>query len=385
MTTNDVKNANCAELSPTSLRMLELRDAVLAEWQSRMRATISKAAVLAEPILVNTMPVVYRNIADSVTPGFARTSVGVLETTVASEHGNERARLTNYDLSTVISEYQVLRSAIFDVLAEHGLRLTETDMRVINLTLDATIKESATAFALVQSAFRERFVATLAHDLRSPLNAMQMFAERIKRSSDPHTILDMADKISQNVGRMDRMIRELLDTIVFEQGERLKLTLSNFDVLEVIQQVCDESFEIYGSRFEVVGESVIGWWGRDALLRALENLVGNALKYGAKDTPITIKIDHYHGRMLISVHNEGKPIPPDQLESVFQVFERAKIATDENEQGWGLGLPFVRSVAESHGGSIVTDSSVNTGTTFIIDIPVDARPFLNSPTLQQKQ
>jgi len=68
----------------------------------------------------------------------------------------------------------------------------------------------------------------------------------------------MANKITQNVGRMDRMIRELLDTVVFEQGERLKLSLTNFDVLEVVQQVCDESFEIYGSRFEVVGESVVG-------------------------------------------------------------------------------------------------------------------------------
>ena len=384
MTSIDAKNTNCAELSPTSLRMLELREEVLDEWQKRMREAISKAAVLAEPILINTMPVVYSNIAEAVTPEYWR-SGGVLETTVASEHGNERARLTNYDLSTVITEYQILRSAIFDVLAENGMRLTETDMRIINLTLDATIKESATAFTLVQSAFRERFVATLAHDLRNPLSAMQMFAERIKRTTDPQSILTMADKITQNVGRMDRMIRELLDTVVFEQGERMKLSLTNFDVLEVVQQVCDESFEIYGSRFEVVGESVVGWWGRDALLRALENLVGNALKYGAKDTPITIKIDHSHGRMLIAVHNEGKPIPPDQLESVFQVFERAKIATEENEQGWGLGLPFVRSVAESHGGSIVSDSSETTGTTFIIDIPTDARPFLHSPTLQQKQ
>lgn len=385
MTSTNAKNINCAELSPTSVRMLELRDAVLGEWQKRMRASISKAAVLAEPILVNTMPVVYANIAEALTPEYARTSNGVMETTVASEHGNERARLTNYDLSTVISEYQVLRSAIFDVLAENGLHLVESDVRIINMTLDATIKESATAFSLVQSAFRERFVATLAHDLRSPLSAVQMFAERILRTNDPQAILEMADKIKQNVGRMDRMIRELLDTVVFEQGERLKLTLTNFNIMEIIQEVCDESFEIYGSRFEVVGEDVNGWWGRDALLRSMENLIGNALKYGSKDTPITIKIDHYHGRILISVHNEGNPIPPDQLESVFQVFERAKIATDENEQGWGLGLPFVRSVAESHGGSIVTDSSADTGTTFIIDIPIDARPFLNSPTLQLKQ
>lgn len=385
MTSTNAKNITSAELSATSVRMLELRDAVLNEWQQRMRATISKAAVLSQPILVNTMPVVYANLAEAITPDYARNSNGVLESTVASEHGNERARLTNYDLSTVISEYQVLRSAIFDVLADNGLQLTATDTRIINMTLDATIKESATAFSLVQSAFRERFVATLAHDLRSPLSAVQMFAERIGRTSDPKVIGELSDKIKQNIGRMDRMIRELLDIVVFEQGERLKLHMTNFNIMQVVQQVCADSFEIYGSRFEVVGEDVTGWWGRDALLRALENLIGNALKYGSNDTPITIKIDHYHGRILISVHNEGNPIPPDQLESVFQVFERAKIANDENEQGWGLGLPFVRSVAESHGGSIVTDSSPDTGTTFIIDIPIDARPFLDAPTLQQKQ
>ncbi len=385
MTSTNAKNITSAELSATSVRMLELRDAVLNEWQQRMRATISKAAVLSQPILVNTMPVVYANLAEAITPDYARNSNGVLESTVASEHGNERARLTNYDLSTVISEYQVLRSAIFDVLEENGLHLTATETRIINMTLDATIKESATAFSLVQSAFRERFVATLAHDLRSPLNAVQMFAERIGRTGDAKVIGELSDKIKQNVGRMDRMIRELLDIVVFEQGERLKLHMTNFNIMQVVQQVCDDSFEIYGSRFEVVGEDVTGWWGRDALLRALENLIGNALKYGSNDTPITIKIDHYHGRILISVHNEGNPIPPDQLESVFQVFERAKIANDENEQGWGLGLPFVRSVAESHGGSIVTDSSPDTGTTFIIDIPIDARPFHDAPTLQQKQ
>lgn len=383
MTSTDVKNTNCTELTPISIRMLELRDAVLSEWCTRMRASISKATVLADPILINTMPVVYANIAEALTPNYSCTSNGILETTVASEHGNERARLTNYDLSTVISEYQVLRSAIFDVLAENDLHLSVSDMRLVNMTLDATIKESATAFALVQSAFRERFVATLAHDLRSPLGAVQMFAERIARTTDPKTVVELSGKIKQNVDRMDRMIRELLDTVVFEFGERLKLTLTNFDVMDVIQEVCDETFEIYGSRFEIVGEPVTGWWGRDALLRALENLIGNALKYGGKDTPITIKIDHYHGRVLISVHNEGNAIPPEQLESIFQVFERAKIAKDDNKQGWGLGLPFVRSVAESHGGSIVNDSSVGGGTTFIIDIPIDARPFLNSPTLQQ--
>ena len=91
MTSTNGQNANCAELSLISIGMLELRNAVLTKWEKRMRATIAKAAVLAEPILINTMPVVYGNLAEAVTPEYSRTSAGVLETTVAAEHGNARA------------------------------------------------------------------------------------------------------------------------------------------------------------------------------------------------------------------------------------------------------------------------------------------------------
>jgi signal transduction histidine kinase len=85
--------------------------------------------------------------------------------------------------------------------------------------------------------------------------------------------------------------------------------------------------------------------------------------------------------MLLSVHNQGDPIPPDQVESVFQVFRRAKAAKEGNKQGWGIRMPYVRSVAESHGGSIDLDSAEERGTTFAIDIPLDSRPFQNAPTL----
>ena len=63
------------------------------------------------------------------------------------------------------------------------------------------------------------------------------------------------------------------------------------------------------------------------------------------------------------------------METIFQVFRRAEAAKEGNIEGWGIGLPYVRSVAESHGGSVAVDSAVSRGTTFIIDMPRDARPF----------
>jgi len=88
--------------------------------------------------------------------------------------------------------------------------------------------------------------------------------------------------------------------------------------------------------------------------------------------------------MILTVHNEGEPIPADQFESIFQVFRRADAAKEGGKDGWGIGLPYVRSVAESHGGSVAVDSAVRRGTTFTIDIPVDSRPFQDAPTLGRK-
>jgi signal transduction histidine kinase len=88
--------------------------------------------------------------------------------------------------------------------------------------------------------------------------------------------------------------------------------------------------------------------------------------------------------MILTVHNEGEPIPPEQTAYIFEVFRRAASAKDGKKEGWGIGLPYVRSVAESHGGSVAVDSSVDRGTTFTIDIPIDSRPYQDAPTLGRK-
>jgi signal transduction histidine kinase len=83
---------------------------------------------------------------------------------------------------------------------------------------------------------------------------------------------------------------------------------------------------------------------------------------------------------MVSVHNEGESIPLHEQEMLFQAFRRAEAAKAGNKKGWGIGLALVRGVAEGHGGSIGLDSLPGTGTTFIIDIPIDARPFQQAPT-----
>jgi signal transduction histidine kinase len=374
------QNTDPEKLSPTARRMLALRDEVLLEWGKRLRQTIKEAEQLPHPILINTFPALYDNLAQAISPDYPR-SMGNEGNTVASEHGGERARLTHYHVHSVISEYQILRWTIFDVLKTHGVQLSDEEVFVINVSIDGSIRESVNAFALAQTALRERFVAALTHDLRNPLSTAHGFAQLIKQSSEVAQIKEFAERISGNLRRMDSMLQDLLDSVTFQSGERLRLRLEEFDMLEVAKEICDQYTVTHGPRFQFFGNAAKGWWDREAIKRAIENMVGNAVKYGAPHTPIRLKVESQNERVFLSVHNQGDPIPPEQIEGIFQVFGRAVAAKEGNKEGWGIGLSYVRNVAESHGGSVAVDSAAGRGTTFMIDIPKDATPFKDAPTL----
>ena len=367
-------------LSEASRSMYALKDVVLAEWEQRTRKALQDAKKLYQPVIINTIPTFYDNIVEALTPGL-RSGTAISSTTLAAEHGGERARLTNYDPRELVLEYQIFRTCLFEVLEQNGVRLDSHDLRVVNTSIDDAIREAVTAFSLVLTALREQFIAALTHDMRSPLSAATMAAELIILTTDSSRTRELAERIHENVTRVDSMIEGLLDSMVFQAGEKLRLKLSHFDMLEVAREVGRDATHA-GTLMRVIGESVFGWWARDAVKRALENLVGNARKYGAPETPITIKVDTlYGGRLALTVHNDGPPIPVEEQEAIFQIFRRAREAKTGTKKGWGIGLPYVRAVAESHGGSVAVESRNESGTTIHIDLPIDCRPFQGAPTV----
>ncbi|WP_323143682.1 sensor histidine kinase [Massilia phyllosphaerae] len=382
MTFASDQNQAPSTLSANARRMLELRGQVFATWLQRVKEGIAEARNVELPILIDTMPVFYDNIAESLSPDYPRTSA-VDGTTVAAEHGGERARITAYTQTALIEEYQLFRATIFDVLHRENVSLDFNETHAINSSIDSGIQEAVEAFSLVHSGFRERFAAALTHDLRGPLAATMTALELIALLDDPARIRAVAAKALSSTRRMADMVDELLHTMKFHSGERIELGLSRFDMREVVAEVQAEAAAAWGPRFEVDARPVTGYWDRAALKRTLENLVSNAVKYGSEGTPVTIKVDEVYGRLLLSVHNEGAPIPPDEQECIFQMYRRAESAISGDKQGWGIGLPYVRAVAESHGGSIGLDTSHERGTTFVVDIPVDGGLYPNAPTLSQ--
>ena len=100
----------------------------------------------------------------------------------------------------------------------------------------------------------------------------------------------------------------------------------------------------------------------------LTNLVDNAVKYSAPETPVTIATSAGEGEVQIAVSDQGAGIQPEELDQVFELFYRTRTAT-RRASGMGLGLAIVRGLAEAMGGSVGADSKVGEGTTITVSLP----------------
>jgi signal transduction histidine kinase len=360
--------------SLASLNMLALRDAVLRVWEEQVRDTLPRTEKLSEPVLIDTMPVLYERMCAVLTPDyFARDGIDV--STIGAEHGIERATLTDYDAEAILAEFQIFRSVLFDMLDAHEVPLTGPERRALHLTVDMAVRDSVRAFIVAANSMRERFAGALAHDLRQPVSNIAMGAQLILRLDPPPAIADWAGRIVKNSERMTAMLKDMLDALAIQSGDRLKLAMGRFDMLALVESVAQRARDYQGAEVRVIGAAVSGWWNQPALERALENLLNNAQKYGNPGTPIDIQLRADHERAVISVRNQGKPIPAGEFEAIFQQFVRSKDAGESPTGSWGIGLPYVRTVAQSHGGSAVVFSDADTGTVFVIDVPLDGRPY----------
>jgi signal transduction histidine kinase len=250
---------------------------------------------------------------------------------------------------------------------------TRLALHLENAWLVAALREKVSALD-AERLLREQFVSALAHDLRGPLSSARLVADLLgSEPKDSDTERELARRLSHNVERMEHMIRDLLDANRIRAGERLPLQVGPVDLVVLANEVADEARALHGDRFVVAaGEPVLGIWSGDELRRALWNLVTNAVKYGAPRLPITIIVERVDQLARISVHNVGEPIPAAEQTHIFDRYTRARSAQVSDRSGWGLGLTLVKGTAVAHGGHVSVESDRESGTTFTIEIPLDA-------------
>ena len=173
------------------------------------------------------------------------------------------------------------------------------------------------------------------------------------------------------------MIHDLLDTSRIRAGEQLVLQFVQGDLNSVIREVVSEMSLIHGDRFTFDSKGAVkGNWGFEGLRRAFENLIENAVKYGASQTPVIISLRHDKSSVEIIVHNEGPRIPEHEIPHLFQQYGRSKSAREGTAIGWGIGLTLVKGVVDAHKGKVRVESAEGKGTNFILEIP-----FAKAPTI----
>lgn len=221
---------------------------------------------------------------------------------------------------------------------------------------------------------KEQFIATLTHDLRSPLTAIRMSAQILMRKPESaDVLLKQCGRILNNVTRADRMIQDLLDSSLIRMGQKLPIQLRQGDLLEFVQETLDEFTSAYGDRFVLDGvdEPLMASFDPSYLRRALENLINNGIKYGAADAPITVALKQIGDHAEVQVRNLGSVVPEESRKTLFDPFHRADEAKESGKPGWGLGLALVRGVMDAHSGiADIASSSVEEGTVFRMKFPL---------------
>jgi PAS domain S-box-containing protein len=222
---------------------------------------------------------------------------------------------------------------------------------------------------------RSEWSSLIAHDLRQPLSSIGLCADLIGRQVKGNALLSRNATLIRNLTRrMNRMIQDLLD---FSRLEARQLTLDRHPVnlVDVVNDVVERiGLEAPDRPIEVRvnGERVSIDADPDRIAQVMENLLTNAIKYGAAGSPIGVSIRPGADAVSVSVTNEGAGIPAEQLPRLFSRFQRASGAKG-SVKGIGLGLYITRELVAAHGGQIVAESEPGRVTTFRFTLPLLSR------------
>ena len=230
---------------------------------------------------------------------------------------------------------------------------------------------------------RDDFLSVAAHELRNPVNAVQLqlvgVLRAAQRGAHPLTEEWISERIGQanvQVNRLIRLLDNLLDASrIADHG--IELEIEDVEFAGIVRTVI-ERFEDDPKNRHVVADlaPVVGRWDGLRLEQIVTNLLSNALKYG-NGKPIVISLTADRETACLSVTDHGIGIDPDRQERLFTRFERA--VSKQRYGGFGLGLWITRSIVDAMGGQITVDSRPGQGSTFRVELP----PNLTSSTGQR--
>ena len=239
------------------------------------------------------------------------------------------------------------------------------------------LKEVSRTEALRQSdELKAAILASISHDLRTPLTAIRAAVESLLEKElepDREALHEFHSIIAEEVERLTGLIQNLLEMARIEAGE-LRVTRQWESVDELIDAVLQRCEPALRSHSIVVNPlDALPLVRIDARLvsQALANLIDNAAKYSRPGGEIVIAAGIERGNLTVSVKDEGEGIAPDELELVFEKFYRGRGSDIGRREGTGLGLAIARGIVGAHGGKIWAEKPPGGGARFVFTIPVE--------------
>jgi len=293
--------------------------------------------------------------------------------TAAQTHGHLRAR-SGFEINQLAAEYRALRASVLRLWMDECQPDTPypDDIIRFNEAIDQALAESVSFFTSQVDQARNLLLGMLGHDMRSPLQTIQMTAVYLAALNAGDKVSQAASRMIHSGARMQALLDDMLDFNRTKLGLGINISPTNVDLANLF---ADELNLVRAAHPDhqidlvMVGDAQGVWDGR-RLQQLLGNLVLNAIKYGAPDSPVRVVVTATDEEVRFEVKNSGVAIEQQTLDRIFEPLRRGpdqehKYDADGN---LGLGLYIAREVAKAHGGDVEAQSN-EAETVFTVRLP----------------
>jgi len=240
-------------------------------------------------------------------------------------------------------------------------------------------EQAARAEAEAAVQIRDQFLSIASHELRNPLTSLLGYADLLNRNIERQSVdartKNAAERVVQQAQRLNGMIEHLLDVSRLQQGQ-FQVRLRPFELTAHVEHVVDR-FRMSLAPEEQMHRIVLLQPHEELqilgdvprLEEVLVNLLSNAVKYSAPGQPVEVRVVQQATEVIVEVVDQGIGIPAESLDHLFMPFYRAHNVSFQTS-GFGIGLYVVREIVQRHGGHIEVESTVGTGSTFRVVLPL---------------
>jgi two-component system sensor histidine kinase VanS len=228
--------------------------------------------------------------------------------------------------------------------------------------------------ALEAEQRKNDLVVYLAHDIKTPLTSVIGYLSLLDEAPDmpPEQKAKYVGITLEKAYRLEQLINEFFEITRFNL-QTIILNKERINLLFMLQQMADEFYPMLTPAQEKqvsvnVPDGLMLWGDADKLARVFNNILKNALAYSYENSIIDISAQEQDKNIVITFTNQGDPIPPEKLETIFEKFFRLDTSRSTNTGGAGLGLAIAKEIVNAHGGNIFVESNIDK-TVFTVVLP----------------